>query len=111
MSYENRIALGNLVPVSYTHLDVYKRQVERLHDPLVRRAVSGCGYSALAVCNAAGGRHCRRHRDFPPVSYTHLDVYKRQVDYLVVNVSEVLHELNLVAAVLEVCLLYTSRCV
>ena len=39
--------------------------VERLHDPLVRRAVSGCGYSALAVCNAAGGRHCRRHRDFP----------------------------------------------
>ena len=24
-----------------------------------------CGYSAFTVCNAAGGRHCRRHRDYP----------------------------------------------
>ena len=41
-----------LCPVSYTHLDVYKRQ------PLVRTL----------------------QRAWPgPVSYTHLDVYKRQV--------------------------------
>ena len=40
-------------PVSYTHLDVYKRQTE---DP---------GYAAGWWANT-------------PVSYTHLDVYKRQ---------------------------------
>ena len=40
--------------VSYTHLDVYKRQVTRF----------GLGRSPL--------------RAMMPVSYTHLDVYKRQ---------------------------------
>ena len=53
-------------PVSYTHLDVYKRQV-------IRRA---------------GGHKVQRHHGkllgraalekAHPVSYTHLDVYKRQ---------------------------------
>ena len=45
-------------PVSYTHLDVYKRQVNAFEDILE------------AVEHEAAGA---------PVSYTHLDVYKRQV--------------------------------
>ena len=62
------------VPVSYTHLDVYKRQVQ----PRVEIPTFFCGF-------------CRKlHRQRPPlvffgqlcytipVSYTHLDVYKRQ---------------------------------
>ena len=53
-------------PVSYTHLDVYKRQV---------------------LCVRADGklrRHCQKGRKrilphgYSAVSYTHLDVYKRQ---------------------------------
>ena len=50
---------GAVAPVSYTHLDVYKRQVVYFW-----RSGSGLG------CSAEG------HHD--PVSYTHLDVYKRQ---------------------------------
>ena len=51
--------------VSYTHLDVYKRQVLHNQDP--RPAGS-------AVC----GRSWAGWKRIPPVSYTHLDVYKRQ---------------------------------
>ena len=47
-------------PVSYTHLDVYKRQVSPL-----RKASD-----ALLLDNS--------HLSISPVSYTHLDVYKRQ---------------------------------
>ena len=46
-------------PVSYTHLDVYKRQGRG-------RAVHECQ------------EHPAGAQDHPPVSYTHLDVYKRQ---------------------------------
>ena len=71
----------NVDAVSYTHLDVYKRQA-----PV--RAAAGCavlpdlfaerpfsaplaaGFLFRVVC-------CRAHRHYP-VSYTHLDVYKRQ---------------------------------
>ena len=62
-------------PVSYTHLDVYKRQGGAVQlDPVV-------------VHNGADGVQGevgRRHGGLPhlallePVSYTHLDVYKRQ---------------------------------
>ena len=55
-----QLVQGSLTPVSYTHLDVYKRQ--RLHLPQRRP-------------DAAGGRVLSHI----PVSYTHLDVYKRQV--------------------------------
>jgi len=52
-------------PVSYTHLDVYKRQQQHMVHGLAARA-----------------RRLNRHRqiffDLVPVSYTHLDVYKRQ---------------------------------
>ena len=48
-------------PVSYTHLDVYKRQ------PFIRSNRIACG--TIGTRNAPTGK---------PVSYTHLDVYKRQ---------------------------------
>ena len=51
-------------PVSYTHLDVYKRQV-----PASAPEPSGHCASMRAV---ASSKRCRS------VSYTHLDVYKRQ---------------------------------
>ena len=50
------IRFQSFYPVSYTHLDVYKRQVhddDQVHEPL-------------------------RQRHIGAVSYTHLDVYKRQ---------------------------------
>ena len=53
-----------VLPVSYTHLDVYKRQV------LGNAQLDG-GVATLEV--RAHGRHA--------VSYTHLDVYKRQLLY------------------------------
>ena len=48
-------------PVSYTHLDVYKRQ-----------SLVCCGTRDNALL---GG--------LPPVSYTHLDVYKRQTEHTI----------------------------
>ena len=71
------------ISVSYTHLDVYKRQV--LARPMIRRCygsidadvleagvlylrITAVSYPFLAMYNAGAA----------PVSYTHLDVYKRQ---------------------------------
>ena len=56
-------------PVSYTHLDVYKRQTDsdlntviiNADKDLIKRAVSNLIQNSIN-----------------PVSYTHLDVYKRQ---------------------------------
>ena len=48
-------------PVSYTHLDVYKRQIQPTHSSAPH-----------------GKRPARRMSSTIPVSYTHLDVYKRQ---------------------------------
>ena len=73
---------GIFVAVSYTHLDVYKRQdwgfvaVER---PGGERARIAC---FAMVCHHCGGAHVEffpNARQENPVSYTHLDVYKRQV--------------------------------
>ena len=73
---------GYVQTVSYTHLDVYKRQ-EREHQchgvfghgigrigryPDYRDAVLGGGFQIDIVETRAA-----------PVSYTHLDVYKRQM--------------------------------
>ena len=81
------------MPVSYTHLDVYKRQV------LVHPATSNEEGALLA--RLAAGLNCGNldHRiaqqdlsdgaqaqAFATVSYTHLDVYKRQeFEYAIVN--------------------------
>ena len=61
--------------VSYTHLDVYKRQVDGVADGRTDRR------------GAAFARLLRAHRPLgvglaaDAVSYTHLDVYKRQTLY------------------------------
>ena len=63
-----------LTPVSYTHLDVYKRQ--HVH------FLSGCRH--IPVRSSAGNPALHQFHqtsyayDQWPVSYTHLDVYKRQ---------------------------------
>ena len=53
--------------VSYTHLDVYKRQE--------------CMYVPHLLLNHWTDFNQTWHKYFMPVSYTHLDVYKRQVLY------------------------------
>ena len=58
-----------MAPVSYTHLDVYKRQA-------YFRVYSGTMNSGSYVLNATKDKKERVGRI--PVSYTHLDVYKRQ---------------------------------
>ena len=60
---DHGIALGGLIAVSYTHLDVYKRQV--------------CSSAPLAM-TAAGIPAMPIWERVASVSYTHLDVYKRQ---------------------------------
>ena len=69
-----------VIPVSYTHLDVYKRQKPICPYGVAKLSVEkylyyyyvtyGIKYTALRYANIYGPR---------PVSYTHLDVYKRQV--------------------------------
>ena len=54
-----------LAPVSYTHLDVYKRQHERLE-------------ALLKMLPAGTVIHQQNFYYTGPVSYTHLYVYKRQ---------------------------------
>ena len=78
---KNFSLIGGLVfywvagPVSYTHLDVYKRQERHLAFAI---AVEGFQHETVAA---------QRHDDvglfrrrFAAVSYTHLDVYKRQTN-------------------------------
>ena len=95
------------ISVSYTHLDVYKRQIERfragggvaaglpvgpgrgaagrgdvLGNRRADRRACGAGYVFGPVVCRRGLRRARAHRRVAPrlgsVSYTHLDVYKRQ---------------------------------
>ena len=59
-------------PVSYTHLDVYKRQIIDLC-----AGIGVLSYAAQLECSDRS----RCYADITcvePVSYTHLDVYKRQ---------------------------------
>ena len=64
----------NSAPVSYTHLDVYKRQVPFM---LIGIFIPD---KALALLGADAGLIGlgRNYVRIIPVSYTHLDVYKRQ---------------------------------
>ena len=65
-----------LLPVSYTHLDVYKRQPEgsipRSADMLVT-IINSASTSLVAKT-----RQPAKSKTDSAVSYTHLDVYKRQ---------------------------------
>ena len=80
-----------LMPVSYTHLDVYKRQTRNeAIAPFVRQALIKAfspGIANMAVTGLValpgtmigqilGGSSKKRRKS--TVSYTHLDVYKRQ---------------------------------
>ena len=87
-----------MAPVSYTHLDVYKRQplARYLAGPNVRRECPAAAELAAAFRIEVARRQRRsdgtvslagarfevparyRHLTVVPVSYTHLDVYKRQ---------------------------------
>ena len=95
-----------IAPVSYTHLDVYKRQMqEEVENRTLTRVVSGTKFTGRLL-KAASSKYLahrkekklqkQRSRDAPvkpqgkqtvkqligqnqgAVSYTHLDVYKRQ---------------------------------
>ena len=79
------------IPVSYTHLDVYKRQVRATlfacatdeSKPILTGALFEVKEESISVV-ALDGYRLAIYRDVPqnhrlPVSYTHLDVYKRQV--------------------------------
>ena len=58
------------VPVSYTHLDVYKRQVSGLVSPLTSWSMEELAPNRMTDASSFSTA---------AVSYTHLDVYKRQV--------------------------------
>ena len=72
-----RVALDDAIPVSYTHLDVYKRQVIAQGNAADRPAkIVGQGRAddqGVRVAGPPGGSG-----GMGAVSYTHLDVYKRQ---------------------------------
>ena len=56
-------------PVSYTHLDVYKRQ--KLDKAAMLICSKALGHNRISVVAD----------NYIPVSYTHLDVYKRQTTF------------------------------
>ena len=62
------------IPVSYTHLDVYKRQAE----DVVKAALEFPDNTRLMVMTVIKPAEDRT-MEMESVSYTHLDVYKRQV--------------------------------
>ena len=91
LSGKRAVVVGrSLVAVSYTHLDVYKRQVgNQLIEPdiplhLLDRHLIALGYnfvgafSCVLRVNLARSAGALVLDGLKPVSYTHLDVYKRQ---------------------------------
>ena len=98
--------MDNAIPVSYTHLDVYKRQDKTLLDALIpaqetmetslregkpfREAVADAAQSAeqgaentKKITANKGRASYLGERSINSVSYTHLDVYKRQIELYV----------------------------
>ena len=77
------------MPVSYTHLDVYKRQGRMFFILTNSRGMTAevtaaeherMAYAIHAAAQAADRPYILISRsDSTPVSYTHLDVYKRQL--------------------------------
>ena len=72
------ISLVYITAVSYTHLDVYKRQIALLIISLLiiaGAAVMGFRFKQTVEVSQTGQPQAESS---VPVSYTHLDVYKRQ---------------------------------
>ena len=66
-----------LCPVSYTHLDVYTRQVKKMYMlPVSVPAMYLSKFLILTVMFLVA----IMLQNLAPVSYTHLDVYKRQAE-------------------------------
>ena len=65
------------ISVSYTHLDVYKRQVLTYMARMLQEAKSK-GLSLRREAFQDSGRRVTLYKGVKAVSYTHLDVYKRQ---------------------------------
>ena len=64
--------------VSYTHLDVYKRQVQtEIITETIKKMCREANYS-LSSDMVKAMRKAEEKEESVPVSYTHLDVYKRQ---------------------------------
>ena len=76
-------AIRSTTPVSYTHLDVYKRQVKCQPD-LVMKFCGPIIFVSNYMCDTTDNALKQRFFDihaghgYWSVSYTHLDVYKRQ---------------------------------
>ena len=68
----------SLEPVSYTHLDVYKRQALCDEDCKKQKKVLATIISRKGSAPRGVGTKMLILEDGTPVSYTHLDVYKRQ---------------------------------
>ena len=94
-AFDLRAARQDDAPVSYTHLDVYKRQgymqetapeLDRLMYESALRMLAEAGLYQYEISNVSKPRHQCRHnlaywdlrQYLGSVSYTHLDVYKRQ---------------------------------
>ena len=90
-------------PVSYTHLDVYKRQVhfgptsKRIMIEYIRGGIAelspatavidcnGLGYGVKISLNTYAAIQGKKECKLYAVSYTHLDVYKRQDEQNAIN--------------------------
>ena len=73
----NAQLLDGIMAVSYTHLDVYKRQV--LVSVIYANNEVGTINPIQEIGEVTKKAGVLFHTDAVPVSYTHLDVYKRQV--------------------------------
>ena len=83
------VSTGGGTPVSYTHLDVYKRQMQKSGrwdiayicdtDPASRELARNLSPSSRIISDEQEIFDDQSVEAVGPVSYTHLDVYKRQI--------------------------------
>ena len=76
MDTKNAVKIYRRDPVSYTHLDVYKRQTDYGSKSLKEDEYLKIHAGRL---NGAEMENLLKELSPGPVSYTHLDVYKRQL--------------------------------
>ena len=115
------VAVECVDTVSYTHLDVYKRQLYGTLTHFTERLQGTAKNVQFFTQTIRQHGRYRLNSAVQSVSYTHLDVYKRQLDSLIdsvdgVQLNVVISNVLLISSVqmlvqLLICLLYTSRCV